>query len=505
MTNGNFGGMLGPSTISIDKLELFALPGTNIPLVHRDLSLSVTNNTLNQLGELLLNANAHTITQSQLATYAPGISTYAANDHTVDIVNGWGQQRLTFILSARSVDNAGNISRYYIQGYSEYYEKPFFGSSGRIDPDMRFYINSVTELSETPASGYLHRPVLRLRDSFRIINEVTGKNNDIFNIGDNNNDIRLIRPFDINMNMHATSNNRHNNGIITTNDSDRLVKATTSKRNHDIPLAHTTAVINSLSTAHATQESFDDPIYRNAAIATDTSNPFSNPLLFAISQANGINYGSMSPGWFTENTLKNIDPDLEHKVAPVLDSSRIISPIAAEVNTYNTGYDPRTLIANKVMAYLSSKAIESLWFNITGGFIAGMPSDNNFDTPVVAVCKNYIPEINGDLTAIADFSKSLSAYVYHVVAKDISDNGKFLVNINFYIDVFNKSYIQVGVEGWDNNSICTYEFSSFADSLQTMVMTDNATKVDITNTYEAIIDTTMGALSDMRSRNIVRY
>jgi hypothetical protein len=35
-------------------------------------------------------------------------------------------------------------------------------------------------------------------------------------------------------------------------------------------------------------------------------------------------------------------------------------------------------------------------------------------------------------------------------------------------------------------------------------MTDNATKVDITNTYEAIIDTTMGALSDMRSRNIVR-
>jgi hypothetical protein len=89
------------------------------------------------------------ITMAKVASSVIGLSNRVTG--MADIPNGWNQRRLQFMMAVELTD--GDITHIsYIQGYSEYHDPSL---TGRIDPNMRFFINSVTDVQRRidPVSG----------------------------------------------------------------------------------------------------------------------------------------------------------------------------------------------------------------------------------------------------------------------------------------------------------------------------------------------------------------
>lgn len=159
------------------------------------------------------------------------------------IPNGWNQRRLQFTATVETImDEIVHVS--YIQGYSEYHDPTL---SGRLDPKMKFYINSITDVQRRvdPITGYVTSIP---RQTYNVITDAYGGKR--YEEIDNHPTLSLVRPVDI-VDSIALSNRHNEYGVNVIKDMSTelgLGNVSTSNKANNDPLSYFTSTVNSFIT-----------------------------------------------------------------------------------------------------------------------------------------------------------------------------------------------------------------------------------------------------------------
>lgn len=99
--------------------------------------------------------------------------------HALDIANGWGNERMSYVFHIESKDQFGMTQDLYLAGYTDHAERRSLpGGQTQLNPQMRFYINTsivVDNLSRTDSNGRV-TTAKRLRDISHVLNRASYQN-----------------------------------------------------------------------------------------------------------------------------------------------------------------------------------------------------------------------------------------------------------------------------------------------------------------------------------------
>lgn len=226
----------------------------------------------------------------------------ATPESEIQIVNGWGERRIRFILKMRCELAGGNIRMYYIQGYTN-----FSGVSdqGNVAPDMVFYVNSIIQTRvttmQTPMGPQVFENTfenshLLMDDKF---SNMRGPNN-----------IRLMRPEDV-FNSMQTSHIPDSFGGGQMLDSRSMLhkEAVKSRRGNGLGSNYAATIIDGYS--HATENlSFggsQQEIYAKSRENVIENAAALDPFLSALTQVTSQEVNNR----FTYDNLRTLDRNID--------------------------------------------------------------------------------------------------------------------------------------------------------------------------------------------------
>lgn len=367
----------------------------------------------------------------------------------VYIPNGWNTQRVRYIMEVESNTN-GIITSSYIQGYSEYYDPSF---NNNLDPNMLFYINSITNVIRTfdPITGVWNS---RPYNTYNIISDLAG--NPALQEVDNATKF-LIRPQDINSqaSMQEFSGNGINVGTYNC-ELNGLVK--TSKRSNSNQFDYLNRTLNGFieSKALSSVSSNTSDIYMNAASgAGDTI--INNSAFFELLR---LAFGDVTPNKFTLNVLHSIDPSISEPGSIHLTTEKELDMF----HMFNTILDtdhteamlqptPETIKAYTIIQTVNSLMLDNLITKMS------LSITNETGEPVVVVtdANSIIKGI--DLTM---YVNRVVAGVKNLLVNKITDNGYTLVTAHVQSDVLGDTSISIGLNG---RPLTPYRMPTYADGL----------------------------------------
>lgn len=365
----------------------------------------------------------------------------------VYIPNGWQTQRIRYILEVESNDN-GIITSSFIQGYSEYYDPSF---NNNIDPNMLFYINSVTNVIRTfdPIKQiWTSRPL----NTYNVLTDLAGQQ--VFQEVDGPSK-HLIRPQDVNI---VASTQDFMDGVTSlkafNTELNGMVK--TSKRSNNNQFDYINRTINGFieSKNICGVSDTQSDIYMNAASSTSDS-VINNTSFFEILR----NLSSqMLPNKFTLDILSKIDPtlkdntyltdttelDMFHKYNTILDTEHtedMLNPTASTIKAYT--------IVQTINSLMLDNLITSLSISIS----------NETGEPIVAVtdCKSIINGID-----ITSYINRLVTSVKNLLIPKITDGGYTCVVAHVASDVLGDTSVSISI---NNQPMIPYRLPSYADGL----------------------------------------
>lgn len=367
----------------------------------------------------------------------------------VYIPNGWNTQRVRYIMEVESNTN-GIITSSYIQGYSEYYDPSF---NNLLDPNMFFYINSVTNVIRTfdiKTGTWTSRPY----NTYNIVTDLAG--NPALQEIDNSNKY-LIRPQDIN--AQASMQEFSGNGVSVgafNSELNGLVK--TSKRSNNNQFEYLNRTLNGFIESKAVSGVTSNPsdVFMNAASsAGDTI--INNTAFFELLR---LAFGDTTPNKFTLNVLNSIDPEVStpgfiqltreeeldtfHKFNTVLDTEHteaMLQPTPETIKAYTIIQTVNSLMLDNLITKMSLSIT-----NETG------------EVEVIVTDANSI--IRGiDLTM---YVNRIVAGVKNLLINKITDNGYTLVTAHIQSDVLGDTSICIGLNG---KPLTPYRMPTYADGL----------------------------------------
>lgn len=188
----------------------------------------------------------------------------------IEIANGWGEERLAFIITVLTEDYAGASCRQVLTGFTD---KADLSISGKMDPDMVLYINNTFTIRDSEINtGRGNRRNSRMESSEYIIRGRRATERNI--LGVQNHDT-LIRPQDIFFQKSEVQTTSRFGGADAYNDSRTNLSGDfkTARRIHNNPANYLSDIIrtgvtaetvdqNERGTRHADDDGMDTEIER---------------------------------------------------------------------------------------------------------------------------------------------------------------------------------------------------------------------------------------------------
>ena len=471
--------------ITIKRLWLIPTKKRYQDIGIRPYELRCDNRNINSLENMIVQAAAKAsggLSSAEVVTNVPTLLNMGFSPvSSANIPNGWQTQRLRYLMEVESQMGAITVIT-YIQGFSEFYEPSI---SGYLDPNMRFYINSITTVKRMldPSTGtYIVTP----HHSFNIISDV---NNDSQN-GVFGPSPALIRPSDIYNQLLIDE--RYGIGEIPNITSFDRISPTnfaSSRRGNNNPINY---ISNSID---AFVSSVSDPtsnITSNLADYYNVSNVnVMDPSLESTAFLTEISRmtGEIVVTYFTLDILERLNPGLEqsNRVTLFGQNELALPNYNIFLDTDDTASAVQPLDINVKASTISSMVptimldcfLTTVQFSLTN--ISGTPE------VIVTNARSFIENIN-----IAMYIDAFIRRIKEILYPVISNN--FMSIIEIYIDADILGDISMGIS-IDNSGRVIYRFPIFADSLFTPVI-NNSSGAEIFKTdFRTMTDTVLEGLN----------
>jgi len=471
--------------VLVNKLILTVSRSEYNDVYKRSYTLNANRPTLNRLESLFNNVNVGsnvTVSDPNIANFVPEIINLQSNPTgVVQIANGWNTQRLRFILEVES-PLAGMNMVSYIQGYSEYHDPSL---TGLVDPNMKFYINSITNVVRhvDPTSGRL---ITTPRSTYNVISDMFGI--DKYQAVNEQQD-SLIRPRDITEGMSVLD--MYGDGVNTIVNMAGMKdnNAKTSSRVHNDPLKYFTSTVNAFIESKSLSGFSSDQtdILRNAGSILLEENIMSIPFIYKLHLLSG----SFSPTWFTLGMLKQLNPNIENenkihlinrntyatynKFSTMLDSDVTAATLQPTIEVMKA-----TIIAHSINSIINECLLTELsvsFSNTTGEYVV-----------FVSDVKSLIDGID-----ITSYANRAIARIRNILLPKVTDGNLTLVEANVTTDMLGDTSIGISV---NMAPPIVFRFPTFADSLYSPVVSDTVTKNLMVNDFSSILDMTYSTRVD---------
>jgi len=464
--------------VKINRMLLVTTRDSYKNIYQRSFNLNGDINTLNKMSAVFSNSgvgNNSSISDVIAAqTMAEAINIASMPLGIANIPNGWGTQRLRFILEVESYTGPMTIVS-YLQGFSEYHDPSF---TGKVDPTMKFYINSITNVIKTldPVTGQM---VITPKNTLNIITDLSGNKN--YTEVERFDDFKLARPIDI-MSTYGVLEKYGDMNGETYNHTGVVNSLTeTSRRANNDPIKYMTSTLNSYieSKSLTGLTSNIGDISNTACGILNEESVINIPFMFLISRLTN----DISPSSFNLNVLNRIDGLVSHKInlidnvndlGNIPTNYKLDSDITADMLQPTVETIKSTTFAQS----LNSAMLDNLLSNVS------LSITNSSGQPVVVItdAKSFIEGIN-----ISKFVNNLVSRIKNIILPKITDNNQTIVEIHAHSDILGDTSLTISINMSPSE---IYRFPTFADSLYSPVVTNSSTKESLVNDFGNLLDLT---------------
>lgn len=464
------------SNYGIKKINItrFIIAGTGTygDQVLRPYSASINHTQVRRIHERIEGASA--ITPSMLS----GISTEVMMpsvrpEGIVHIENGWGQNRLRFLLELRIEDMIGNYLTERVTGWTDY---PGVAGTDHIDPKMTFHISNINLLRSqqhvTPTGMQTSSKLIEsshvLTNSKHISHNAPGQ-------------AWSMRPEDIYTEIDSLQLNDgiDNESMVIDTRSMITKNARKSKRTNTVAPIYMSGIMNSyLQSSRSSQYESPAEVMESARQTVASGSVRDDAFLAFLADTNGMHATS----YFTYNDLLKLDNNV-NVIKSVIAGGRMQQLQGAswsDVADWN-GRDSTTLAASTITQAMPGYMLDLELNNVSitahndlvgGGMFVG------FDTPPGSFNNNM------------DLSGKMQAFCFRLeteLFKAISQNNAILLRVNVQCDLQSDTMIKISL---NNEEMATYVTPAFCDSLMPPVITSNRqTFMDLASDLGQLLDT----------------
>jgi len=456
----------------------------------RSYNLNASHQTLNELENVLstsgIGANG-TISDALIAKTLPNIMTISAQPLGItQIANGWGTQRLRFIMEVESNVSGMNMVN-YIQGYSEYHDPSV---SGHIDPKMKFFINSIATVIRMidPISGMM---IVKPHSNFNVITDHFS-GTQYQEVTDTN--LKLIRPTDVMSNISNIQTFGGEVGNIHNYTDNVAGNVSVSDRANHNPIKHFTKTVNSyINSKNMGGNTSHDPadIMNTASNNVSETNILMVPFIGALHNITGM----PSPSTFDMDIMSMLDPGIAEKTI-MIDNANDVTPSVTTMLDTNITED---LYKPNIESVISSTIAHS----VSGMLIDNLLSEIDFSTSnlggenitAVSNARSFIEGID-----ITSYVNKVITNLNYILMPEVSQNGLIGIEIFVHSDVLGETTVSISVNAQPH---VVYRYPTFADSLYSPVISDEANKVMFSDDMGQVLDTTYAMSPQPQQQDII--
>ena len=442
----------------------------------RNFTINDTLNSLNQFEALLSNSNGLGISEQSIAIYTPDLIKIDATPFKAgNIIHGWKQHRFLFLMEIETIGSAYDIIT-YLQGYTDYAD---ISTSGYIPDDLKYYINSIIEVSrvKSPAGGYSYVP----RRAFNILGD------NIKHETFNNIEETALTPATIlgrmscgivNDTMYINIGNLENTPVV-------------SNRFNCDNIKYLSKVVNTYTNSKLTTDiSYDqNDIISQTQTNLQEASLLGNPVLFSVSRITGEN----RPFIINNKILDSLDPSLKFDSANRVTVHSANDCIRMNNNTFgndmlNSTESGENFLAPTIHNLKATYLVQSLSSLMAEKMITEL-------TVLISNTQGIEPIVQPMFVGMFVKGLDQSAYFSRVVA-DIKtrilpvlfENNNLLVNAFVNISLLEDSIVSINVN--DINSEPTlFRFPTFADSRFNSLIGSNRKQAELTDQFSNLFST----------------
>lgn len=496
MYNGNNFLPLSNNRVNIKRLLLIPTRERYNDVAQRSYNLNCNNRNIDGLGRLLENNNAmrsNGVSDIEVVSFSPELlNLNPMISGIAKIPHGWQTQRLRFLLETENQVGTMIVSS-FIQGFSEYHDPSL---TGLIDPNMVFYINSITNVKKylDPNTNILtYTPY----NTYNVISDINGDDS-IESI--ERNPTVVTRPSDVMTDI--VINDRYGaskGGMINTVVSDvnrvRSGSFLASRRTNNNPLTYLSKSLSAIlaSSRDVTGDiGYDqtDTVERAALIAGEP-NMDTCALLSAISNITG----EITVSSFTLSILSAIDPSLENSgKVKLIDNSFTIPTYQTFLDTNDTesAIQPTdiNIKSSLVCSTVPSLMLDNLLTDI------GFSVSNSTGEPIVLVttANSFVEGID-----ITRYVESFKYRFASTVLPILTNQNLSLLELHVTCDILGDINIGINI---DNSGLRVYRFPTFADSLYAPVINNNNGATMFREDFRTMFDVTNSFAKSKTGNNI---
>ena len=487
MQNQNMVSSVNTSRPTINFLEKGKLKIKNFIMIEthtdykdiysRSININADNNAINGLKELMVSGQGNgDITSMEVANHLNGAASISSiPSYRAEIPNGWKTRRIRYMLAMSKFDGyTEDIS--YIQGYTEFSDPSI---SGYVDPNMAFYINSITSVIKT----YDHntgRYFVRPKRSFNVVSDMCGGYR--YEEVESPDSLKLIRPVDVMNKIHVMSIAGEEFSIQDSTSS--LNNATISARSNSDPSNYLAKTLNGFLEAKSSISNTVDmgSLYRNTLSSSFIRE---GKLLDDIFIRELYNITSIiNPTSFTLNLLAAIDPDVNSKGvfinrASVYDhhTDGVLGTISDTAETHDV--TPETVKSATILHSINSMLIDNMITKLSVAF-------TNETGPVPTITITNINSFIEDIDLIS-LENKVRQHIRSVLMPTITDNNYTAISAIVETDLLGDTNISISI---NHGPSVVYRYPAFADVLYSPVVSTTANSQMLVEDIANLMDAT---------------
>jgi hypothetical protein len=444
---------------------------------------TMDSSVVNILTDRLMKSGDKQITGSMLSGISGCfIEPQAAPESQANIINGWDERRIRFVLKLRCETQVGAVTMYYIQGYTSYTGISL--QSHLVAPDMTFFINSIVQTRITNIQTPMGIQAM----------ETVFENSHV--LADNNYTNlrgpaikRLMRPEDVFVNLQTKSlPGMFDSNIVIDDRTALLGEAVKSRRNNGIGSNYAAKIIDAYGKATDLLEFGENQknILKNARGNVIELSAATDPFLARLTAMSNSAVGNK----FTYGELRSIDPNIDNVTNyEVTGPTQLASMHNAGSTTQWHGSDRLTQAAT-----ILSQSVPALMMEL---FISNLYLESsNYD--VTGAMNTKLVTAKG-LTN-ADMTQNYNMFIHrfeHELMNNLTYGNSVSYALKLRVDLMGDTWISISLDG---GAAYDYVTPSFCDNLMAPIVTTNPNTVGLlisdfetlTETIREAVGTSMG-------------
>ena len=412
-----------------------------------------------------------------------GLNMATNSNDRIYIPEGWGSKRMKFLMLVReeSIEFKKTLMT-YINGFTDHYGISTGHGQTSIDPNMKFYINSLVTLAEESHST--PTGVQKFWNVVRATQVVDGSLVSLDHTGSTASNVHLLRPSDIISGLSGRS--EAETGFSNWMTVDGRTETTGGLNSHfnnmanNIPTSYLTRLITPVlsSASGMTQRPGIGGMASSMAEVAQRSE-------FSIQDSSFLRYMSRQTGvplttQFTLSMLSRLDPTIGQRTKhfPIVQNNYMQMHAMSMDSTPWNYVGVETEIATKLVSTIPSL----LWENFA----------NNASFSITNASPGHIPIFKWEFlqfitpTGLPVFQDKLRAAIENVILIDITKNNRFIVDVQIFVDVGGEIHLNISVDGQAHKRFTS---PAFGCGILNPIHTNNANMAnDIVNGFGMMVD-----------------